>query len=220
MIEFIHFFVMSQCQIVSCDILLEFLEIAFNGILFYRNLYPKEIFGRKKIYGIAVNISQHPEVNQYIKNILETIRELIIYDEKCVKNINLVFYDSKKLIVEKYVFHLFDFKFDAKELDPYFLKTEEALRTLCLKLSMTNAYLNPLSEDCTFTIEIDTHEAAHIAISENPKCEDFPWITKSESTDELNIMRNNLLPLTTINTEYLGLQMYVITHDNESNNDI
>lgn len=100
---------------VSCDILLEFLEIAFNGILFNRNLYPKEIFVRKKIYGIAVNISQHPEINQYIKNILETIRELIIYDEKCVKNINLVFYDSKKLIVERYVFHLFDFKFDAKE---------------------------------------------------------------------------------------------------------
>ncbi|KAK0081892.1 hypothetical protein PV325_011419 [Microctonus aethiopoides] len=209
---------MSQCQIVSCDILLEFLEIAFNGILFNRNLYPKEIFVRKKIYGIAVNISQHPEINQYIKNILETIRELIIYDEKCVKNINLVFYDSKKLIVERYVFHLFDFKFDAKELDPYFLKTEEALRTICLKLSMTNAYLNPLPDDCTFTIEIDTYEAAHIAISENPKCEDFPWITK-ESTDELNI-RNNLLPLTTINTEYLGLQMYVITPDNESKNNV
>lgn len=103
-------------------------------------------------------------------------------------------------------------------LDPYFLKTEEALRTICLKLSMTNAYLNPLPDDCTFTIEIDTYEAAHIAISENPKCEDFPWITK-ESTDELNI-RNNLLPLTTINTEYLGLQMYVITHDNESTNNV
>lgn len=91
--------------------------------------------------------------------------------------------------------------------DPYYLKTEEALKTICLKLSMCDAYLKPLPDGSTFSIEIQTYETAHIILSENPKCEDFPWII-DDSADEM--IDKSLLPLKDIKTDCLSLQMYVI----------
>ncbi|KOC67282.1 Mitotic spindle assembly checkpoint protein MAD2B, partial [Habropoda laboriosa] len=197
---------------VTTDILLEFLEVAFNHILFFRNLYPKEIFARRKIYSTIVYVSEHPELNEYIKNVLNAIRELVKEDENSIKAVNLVFYNKKKEPIEKFVFDLVKLQTNNTEKDPYYLKTEEALRTICLKLSMCEAYLKPLPEDSTFTIEIQTYETAHVALNENPRCEDFPWIINENA---LEITENNLLPLKTIKTDCLHLQMYVL--ENESN---
>jgi len=85
---------------------LEFLEVAFNHILFFRKIYPKEIFLKKKIYGITVYISEHPELNEYLSNVLNAIRELIKEDENSVKAINLTFYNRNKLPIEKFVFDM------------------------------------------------------------------------------------------------------------------
>ncbi|CAK9834019.1 Mitotic spindle assembly checkpoint protein MAD2B [Anthophora retusa] len=97
---------MSDDKIVTTDILLEFLEVAFNHILFFRNLYPKEIFERRKVYSTIVYVSEHPELNEYIKNVLNTIRELLKEDENSVKAVNLVFYNRKREPIEKFVFDL------------------------------------------------------------------------------------------------------------------
>lgn len=85
---------------------MEFLEVAFNHILFFRNLYPKEIFAKKKIYSITVYVSEHPELNEYLKNVLNTIRELIKEDENSVKAVHLVFYNKNKQPIEKFVFDI------------------------------------------------------------------------------------------------------------------
>lgn len=198
---------MSRDEVAGNDILLEFLEVAFNHILYFRKLYPEEIFERKKIYATAVHISQHPELNEYLRNVLTAIQQLIAIDEKSIKSINLVICNNDGVPVEKYVFDLLELQTQISNEDPYFLKTEEALRTICLKLSILDAYLKPLPEDSTFSIEIQTYEAAHVALSENPKCENFPWIVDEDAKD---IQNASLLPLKTIKTECLNLQMYVV----------
>ncbi|XP_017884995.1 mitotic spindle assembly checkpoint protein MAD2B [Ceratina calcarata] len=205
---------MSQDKIEGSDILIEFLEVAFNHVLFFRNLYPKEIFRQKKIYSTTVFISEHPELNEYIKNVLCTIRELVKEDKNSVRSINLVFYNKRKQPVEKFVFDLAKLQ-NSAEKDPYYLRTEEALRTVCLKLSMCEAYLKPLPEDSSFSIEIQTYETAHIALNENPCCEHFPWIIDE---DALEMTQKNLLPLKTVTTDCLNLQMYVI--EDESSKEI
>lgn len=85
---------------------MEFLEVAFNHILYFRNLYPKEIFVKKKIYSTTIYVSEHPELNEYIKNVLNAIRELVKEDESCVKAVNLVFYNKHKIPIERFVFDL------------------------------------------------------------------------------------------------------------------
>lgn len=85
---------------------MEFLEVAFNHILFFRKIYPKEIFIKRKIYGITIYVSEHPELNEYLLNVLNAIRELIKEDENSVKTINLMFYNKNKLPIEKFVFDI------------------------------------------------------------------------------------------------------------------
>ncbi|XP_047365999.1 mitotic spindle assembly checkpoint protein MAD2B [Vespa velutina] len=198
---------MSQTKIVTSDILLEFLEVAFNHILYYRKLYPKEIFIKKKIYGAVVHISEQPELNEYLKNVLTAIRELLKEDENSIKAVNLVVFNKNRIPIEKFVFDFVKLQAQGIEIDPYYLKTEEALRTICLKLSICETYLNPLPEDASFSIEIQTYETAHVSLSENPLCEDFPWIVEDENKKMIN---KKLLPLKTVKTECLNLQMYVL----------
>ncbi|KYM86116.1 Mitotic spindle assembly checkpoint protein MAD2B, partial [Atta colombica] len=202
---------------VGVDILLEFLEVAFNHILFFRKIYPKEIFVKKKIYGITVYVSEHPELNEYLSNVLNAIRELIKEDENSIKAINLTFYNKNKLPIEKFVFDMVKLQAEFMEYvelffsilrrDPYYLKTEEALKTVCLKLSICDTYLRAIPDNSTFSIEIQTYETAHVTLNENPKCEDFPWIIKDDAVEMIN---KNLLPLKNIKTDCLNLQLYVI----------
>lgn len=98
--------------------------------------------------------------------------------------------------------------------DPYYLKTEEILRTICLKLSICKTYLKPLPKETTFAIEIQTYETAHIALNENPDCEDFPWIINDDAIEMLN---KQLLPLKTLQTDCLSLQLYVLEDQEQKN---
>ena len=85
---------------------MEFLEVSINNILYHRKLYPDEIFEKKKLYGTAVNISKHPELNEYIKNVLTCVKKLIDLEENNVKSVNLIFLNSKDKPIEQYVFRL------------------------------------------------------------------------------------------------------------------
>jgi mitotic spindle assembly checkpoint protein MAD2B len=84
--------------------LLEFLEVAIHSILYYRKLYPEEIFRKAQIYGISVYISQHPYLNNYIKNILICIKELIKENENNLKSINILHTNESDILIEKFIF--------------------------------------------------------------------------------------------------------------------
>ena len=56
------------------QVLLEFLEVMFHQVMFFRHLYPKETFERRSMYGVSVWKSRHPRVCEYMKNVLEDIK--------------------------------------------------------------------------------------------------------------------------------------------------
>lgn len=91
------------------------MEVAIHNILYFRKLYPDEIFIKKKVYGTAVNISQHPELNEYIKEVLICAKNLIDIDQKSIKSVNLLFLNSNKKPIEQYVFRLEQFKNNKNE---------------------------------------------------------------------------------------------------------
>ncbi|XP_043484571.1 mitotic spindle assembly checkpoint protein MAD2B [Leptopilina heterotoma] len=198
---------MSQESIVTPDILLEFLEAAFHQILYYRKIYPDSIYSRRKLYGIGIYVSEHPDLNEYLKNVLNSLRELLKDDISCVKAVQMTFFNKERIPIEKFVFDILDLKASDKEADPYFLKTEEALRTICLKISTTESYLKPLPENSTFRVNFLTFESSHIGLSENANFADFPWIVDDS---DIELKNQQLLPLKTIKTDCLNLQMYAI----------
>ncbi|PSN52358.1 hypothetical protein C0J52_06715 [Blattella germanica] len=90
----------------GCDILLEFLEVAIHNVLFIRNVYPAAIFVRRKKYGVPVQMSVHPYVNEYITECLKAVRELLKKNE--VKKVTLTFSDRNKIPLERFVFDILD----------------------------------------------------------------------------------------------------------------
>ena len=56
------------------EILCSFLEVAFHHILFNRSIYPAAIFDRRRVFGIAVRTSRHPELSEYIANVVGGVR--------------------------------------------------------------------------------------------------------------------------------------------------
>jgi mitotic spindle assembly checkpoint protein MAD2B len=86
--------------------LVDFLEVAVHNVLYVRNIYPPSIFVRRKKYGVAVHMSTHPYLNEYITECLKTIKELLKKNE--VRKITVTFFDETQVPVERFVFDILD----------------------------------------------------------------------------------------------------------------
>jgi mitotic spindle assembly checkpoint protein MAD2B len=93
--------------------------VAFNHILFSRKIYAKEIFVKRKVYGVPIYISEHPDLNEYLSNVLVAIKELIKEEQNSIKAINLTFYNRDKLPIEKFVFDVIKLQADLTEYINY-----------------------------------------------------------------------------------------------------
>eukprot|EP00048_Salpingoeca_helianthica_P010946 m.156810 g.156810 ORF g.156810 m.156810 type:complete len:233 (-) comp15158_c0_seq8:42-740(-) len=148
---------------VICDLL----EVAIHTILYVRSVYPATIFERRKKYGVPVQMSRHPELNQYIADSLTTIHHLL--QNKNADAVVIVIQSLSGVPLERFVF---EFEFlerslaDAPDL-------EHALRAILLKLSVCDAALSPNPAECTFAI------LAHTTAREASRAakEPFAWVT-------------------------------------------
>ena len=59
-------------------ILLEFIECLIHQLLHLRKLYSADLFERQRLYGIAVHRSRHPELNDYISTVVESLQVNIL----------------------------------------------------------------------------------------------------------------------------------------------
>ncbi|XP_014237352.1 mitotic spindle assembly checkpoint protein MAD2B-like [Trichogramma pretiosum] len=157
-------------------ILLEFLEVTFNSILYSRKLYPDEIFSKKKIYGISVKTSRYPGLNKYIKCILTYIEDFLKEDIDSVKKVNIVIQNDKKVPVEKFVIQMDILQqMILQKTDFYFEKIEDSIKKLLLSLATIDNYLQPLPSNLTFTISLATNLKKNEFLAKNFKFQDFPW---------------------------------------------
>lgn len=56
------------------DLCLEFLEAFFHQILYQRQVYSPELFHKKRLYGIAVWKARHPELCQYVQDVVTSLK--------------------------------------------------------------------------------------------------------------------------------------------------
>ncbi|ORY91604.1 DNA-binding protein [Leucosporidium creatinivorum] len=59
----------------TIDEVTKFLEVIFHSILYLRHVYPAQIFAQKQKYGIAVWQSRNPPLTEYVKRIVECVKE-------------------------------------------------------------------------------------------------------------------------------------------------
>jgi len=126
----------------TVEMVLEFLEVAIHCILFVREVYPIEIFERRRKYNVPVAMSRSQSLNQYIgqalnslrdwmlKGIVEVIAVLIIEEE----------IDKVEIVVERFNFEIsFPYTHGGSTgLNPYCFRKLSTNSTTLKASSITN----------------------------------------------------------------------------------
>jgi len=116
---------------VAAGVLCEFLEVAFHLILYVREVYPAVVFERRKKYNVPVQMCCHPDLNQYILDVLQTIKPLLEKNE--VQRVTLVISNKKFSPVERFVFEIgtLEDKSASPSDDNFLLHTEKVYELSC-----------------------------------------------------------------------------------------
>ncbi|XP_071509386.1 mitotic spindle assembly checkpoint protein MAD2B-like, partial [Diadema antillarum] len=190
----------------SADILCEFLEIAVHQILYIRDLYPPGIFERRQKYNIPVQLSRHPELNQYITDAVLGIKPHVVKNE--VQCVSVVLLSPSSQPVERFVFEITPPAEKKLEgVDDKLQRLEQSLRAFVLRLNTCDAMLQKLPPDCTFSVLVYTKGSATMESNEKHLLQEFPWV---EADDELCQMKEaRMIPLKSVSSDLLKMQLYI-----------
>ncbi|RUS23393.1 DNA-binding protein [Endogone sp. FLAS-F59071] len=86
------------------NIFCEFLEIAFHQILFIREIYPSDLFERRKKYNVPVQMSRHPGLNAYICDAVLACKPDL--NKGVVDKICLLITTQQHVLMERFVFEV------------------------------------------------------------------------------------------------------------------
>ncbi|KAK7076252.1 MAD2 mitotic arrest deficient-like 2 [Halocaridina rubra] len=191
---------------VSSDIVLEFLEVAINLILFTREIYPQSVFQSRKKYNCPVQMCIHPGLQAYISDCVGSIRPVL--EKGDIEKVVVAVLSSAGVPVEKFIFEITQIPTKPQDIkhDPQLLRMEDALRAFCLKLSTSDCFLRPLPSGCSFVVQI--HVPEHIPPAMATDCnQDFPWVEAEKK--QVEVVDPHIVPLRTLKTEVCDMQMYV-----------
>ncbi|XP_014774077.1 mitotic spindle assembly checkpoint protein MAD2B isoform X2 [Octopus bimaculoides] len=191
---------------VAADIVTEFLEVAIHCILHHRDLYPAGVFETRKKYNVPVQMCLHPDVIQYITNILESIKLLLEAQE--VNRVGLVILDSKQTPIERFVFEIaYPSLLSGFGCDILLTELEQSLRAFLLKINVCDALLKPLPQDVSWVIHIHTSDSAMLRLEEKQILKNFPWIEAEEKQKTMS--NSSLVPMKTVNSDIVKMQLFV-----------
>ena len=200
--------VKQEASLVA-DIICEFLEISINLILYVRGIYPDGIFRKCQKYGIAVMMSCHPDLNEYIKDVLIGIRSFILAGN--VERVNLHINTKEDATIERFVFEIQFFEHGGTQISPHSQGTEQYLRDFLLKINACDALLKPLpmSDDHTFALTVQTKESAANDMVNFEHFEGFPWVHVNKEDKGINIEQPMIMPLKSCVTDLFHLQCFI-----------
>ena len=147
----------------------EFVETIVHNILKYRKLYPDNIFEQRSKYGISVWQSRHPDVNKYIRKVLENSKQLL--ERGLIDSYIFTTYDNKGNVLDQIVISLkiknqltssssnttsasASTTMNLTTDQIYYL--EEELRSFILQLGLQDNVLVKLNDDCTWALMVET----------------------------------------------------------------
>ncbi|KAF8481437.1 DNA-binding protein [Gautieria morchelliformis] len=142
--------------------IVDFLEVAIHNILYVRQIYPVDLFSRRKKYDTPVWRSRHPELNEYISGAVKAVGEELILGN--VDKVVVVIKDHNEVALERFIFSIKHMiqpeSYDRDErivgaisgnaLTQYF-------RSFLVKLSMVESQLGPLihNDNASFAIVLE-----------------------------------------------------------------
>ncbi|KAJ3872705.1 spindle checkpoint protein [Lentinula edodes] len=181
----------------------EFIEVAIHAILYVRQVYPAELFIRRKKYDTPVFQSRHPALNAYISGAVKALGEELVNGN--LDKVVIVIKNKEEKALERFMFSVENMiqveKFD-KDISVEGAMSSLALgqyfRSFLVKLSMIEAQLGQryLGDDVSFAILMELKDDMKPSLPVGSK-EPPPWIpadqqhtTSGASEDaELHVVR-------------------------------
>ncbi|KAI0727808.1 DNA-binding protein [Fomitopsis betulina] len=80
----------------------EFIEVAIHNILYVRQVYPVELFLRRKKYDTVVFQSRHPALNEYISGAVKAIEDELILG--ALDKVVVVIKNKEEVALERFIF--------------------------------------------------------------------------------------------------------------------
>lgn len=191
----------------TADTITEAIEVFINSVLYIRKVYPGTIFEKRKVYNSLIYVSIYPPLNDYILNVLVSMKTFIETNE--LSRIEIIIYKNEFTVYETYIFEINSKHYELYKgycsRDKYLIDFEEQLRESLLTLEDRVKILGELPEDAKFKINIHTTQTAFVKFSHNSKYQNFSWLqqTKDNLIDKTKI---SILPITEIDS--VGLQFY------------
>ncbi|KDQ63297.1 hypothetical protein JAAARDRAFT_29314 [Jaapia argillacea MUCL 33604] len=160
----------------------EFIEVAIHTILYVRQVYPADLFIRRKKYNTPVFQSRHPALNEYISGAVKAVGEEMVLGH--VDKVVVVIKDKEEVALERFIFSIqsmINVEGYNKETSVQDAMSPTALgmyfRSFLVKLSIMESQLSPLSyggEDVSFAIllELQDEQVPSATEGKDPP----PWI--------------------------------------------
>ncbi|KAJ7786521.1 DNA-binding protein [Mycena metata] len=140
----------------------EFIEVAIHTIIYVRQIYPADLFIRRKKYDTPVFQSRHPALNDYISGAVKAIGEQLLTGN--VEKIVVAIKDKEEVALERFIFSI-DNMIQVEGFNTN-TSVENALSSAALgqyfrgflvKLNMVESQLGQmyLGDDVSFSIAIE-----------------------------------------------------------------
>lgn len=155
------------------------MEVFINTVLYARNLYPQSIFRKRQIYGTTVPISIFPPLNDYIRNVLVSAKDL--KDNDILDCLEITFKRDNDITLENHKFEIDStvklLEYGKMNDDEYLVEFEQELRKTLLTLDGRLKSLRKLPTDASFKIFLNTTQSGLVKLEHNVNLQDFLWIS-------------------------------------------
>lgn len=185
------------------NLLCEFLEVAFHYILYVRGIYSSLLFEKARKYNTSVQVCRHPELNQYIKQILDGLSPLIEKNE--IQKVLLTVVDKDRQTVEVFNFSIQNngsgCHSDSLCGSKFLVELESQFRSFLLKISECDSVLQQLPSECSFMIMAVTRLPAATTLEYTRTGQEFPWVILDEQ--ETSRVNSTVVPIKSMSTGIL-----------------
>jgi len=161
--------------------IIEFVEVAIHTILYVRQIYPADLFVRRKKYDTPVFQSRHPALNEYISGAVKAIGEELVLGN--VDKVVVVIKDNKEIALERFIFSIRNmiqvepFEKDSSVQDAMSSTSlGQYFRSFLVKLNMIESQLGQLylGDNVSFAIvlELKDDKSPSVTHGQDPP----PWM--------------------------------------------
>lgn len=193
----------------------EFIEVAIHTILYVRQIYPAELFVRRKKYETPVFQSRHPALNDYISGAAKAVGDELAHGT--VDKVVVVIKDKEEVALERFIFsveNMVEVESFNKNVSVEGAMTSTSLiqyfRSFLVKLSMIEAQIGQmyLGDNVSFAVvlELKDGEAPSVSQTKDPP----PWIpADTQHTTDGASDKAELHMIRAVNTGIINLSLAV-----------